>query len=157
MSLDNLKTILVPTDFSEPAALALGTAVGLAQKFNANIEVFHVNVDAAMVVPPPLDVVSIPIDVTDILARAAERLERIASDVRRAGVTCTAATEVGTMHTEIVDRAQRIGAGLIVMGTHGRHGIGHAIMGSIAEKVVQHASCPVLVVPMRSVESPQTP
>ena len=48
---------------------------------------------------------------------------------------------------EIVGRAREVGAGLIVVGTHGRRGLAHVLLGSVAERVVQHAGCPVLTVP----------
>jgi universal stress protein A len=148
MNFDELKLILVPTDFSEASPPALHAAIRLAQTFHASIGVLHVNIDPNLVLPPPGDLITAPIDVTDILADDAERLDRVAEEVRRAGVPCTAATEVGRTHTEIVNHARGIGAQLIVMGTHGRQGIGHALLGSVAEKVVQHAPCPVLVVPL---------
>ncbi len=53
----------------------------------------------------------------------------------------------GRAATEIVQRARDIGADLIVIGTHGRRGLAHVMLGSVAERVVQHAACPVLTVP----------
>ena len=82
-----------------------------------------------------------------VLASAAERLERSVAEVRQAGVACASAEELGRSHTAIVERARITGAGLIVMGSHGRHGLSHALLGSVAEKVVQHSPCAVLVVP----------
>ena len=149
MNLDDLKLILVPTDFSEASAVAVRAAVRLAQAFHASIEVFHVDPDPALLLPPPLDVVSRPAAFERVLAETAEKLERVVAEVRRAGVPCTSASELGMSDTSIVERARRSGAGLIVMGTHGRRGLAHALVGSVAEKVVEHGGCPVLVVPAR--------
>ena len=150
MNLDDLKLILVPTDFSETSAVALRAAIRLAQTFHAAIEVFHVNLDPSLVLPPPADVVVRPAAFERILAETAEKLERAVAEVRRAGVTCTSTSEVGRSYSTIVEQARRSGAGLIVMGTHGRHGLSHALLGSVAERVVEHAGCPVLVVPAAS-------
>ena len=63
-------------------------------------------------------------------------------------MTCTSASDVGRSYATIVEQARRSGAGLIVMGSHGRHGLSRALLGSVAEKVVEHAPCPVLIVPV---------
>jgi nucleotide-binding universal stress UspA family protein len=65
-----------------------------------------------------------------------------------AGVACRTKMVEGLPATEIVQRAREIGADLIVIGTHGRRGIAHVVLGSVAERVVQHAPCPVLTVPV---------
>lgn len=150
MPLGSIQKILVPTDFTESSGEALEAAMDLARRFSASIEILHVNVDPTFVVPPPGDIMAVPIDVSRALATASQNLDDTVRRVQEAGITCTGASETGRTHTEIVDHAQRAGADLIVMGTHGRHGLGHALLGSVAEKVVQHALCPVLVVPVRN-------
>ena len=148
MDFDNLKVILVPTDFSEPSATALRAAVRLAQTFHAAIEIFHVEVDPTLVLPPPAGgAISMPSLFERVLEKTAERLEILVAEVRKAGVTCSSASELGRSHTAIVERARLMGAHLIVIGHHGRHGLGHVLLGSVAEKVVEHAPCAVLVVP----------
>ena len=126
MNLDNLNLILVPTDFSEPSANALRVAVQLAQKLRTSIEVFHVDIDPTVVLPPPGDVLAVPMVFERIQAQAEARLQSAADEVRRAGVACTTASELGRTHTTIIEQARRVGAGLIVMGSHARHGLGHA-------------------------------
>ena len=123
MDLDALKLILVPMDFSEVSAAALQVAVRLAQTFHAAIEVFHVDIDPTLVLPPPLGAISMPVLFERVLAATAERLERLVAEVRKSGVVCSSAEELGRSHTAIVERAQLVGAGLIVMGSHGRHGL----------------------------------
>jgi nucleotide-binding universal stress UspA family protein len=148
MNFDDLKLILVPTDFSASSEIALRAAIRLAQTFHAAIEVFHVELDPSFVLPPPADAISIPLVFEKALAHTAEGLERLVAQVRQAGVACTSASEVGRSHTAIVERARLTKADLIVIGSHGRHGLSHALLGSVAEKVVQHAPCAVLVVPI---------
>lgn len=150
---DNLGRILVATDFSEPSQVALRAAIRLAKTFHVPIEVFHVDIDPSLVLPPPADLLLTPLIFERVVAGAADKLEQVVDEVRRAGVECTSASELGRTHSTIVEHARRVGAGLIVMGTAGRHGLGHALLGSVAERVVQHAPCPVLVVPARSTHS----
>ena len=69
--------------------------------------------------------------------------------MRAAGLRCETAMLVGRPDAEIVARANATGAELIVMGTHGRSGLAHALLGSVAERVVQHSPCPILIVPKR--------
>ncbi|HEY5283671.1 MAG TPA: universal stress protein [Polyangia bacterium] len=149
MKLDDLKLILVPTDFFEASEVALSTAVTLAQTFHAAIEILHVDLNLALVLPPPGDVISMPIGMEGrLMARAAEKVDRIVTEVREKKVVCAGASEMGRTYTSIVEHAIRISAGLIVLGSHGRHGLGRLLLGSVAEKVVQHAPCAVLVVPV---------
>lgn len=147
MDFDALKLILVPTDFSQVSATALQVAIRLAQTFHAAIEVFHVDIDPTLVLPPPLGAISRPLLFQRVLEHTAERLDRLVADVRKSGVTCSSAEELGRSHAAIIERAQIAGAGLIVMGSHGRHGLTGALLGSVAEKVVAHALCSVFVVP----------
>jgi nucleotide-binding universal stress UspA family protein len=148
MKLDDLKLILFPTDFSEASTEALSAAVTMAQTFHAAIEVLHVDLGVTLVLPPPGDVLSMPIASEKAMAEAAEKLDRTVAELRAKNIVCTEASASGRTHAAITEHAARIGAGLIVMGSHGHHGLGHLLLGSVAEKVVQNAPCPVLVVPV---------
>lgn len=152
---DDLKVIVVPTDFTSATTGALRSAIQLARVFGAAIDVLHVNLDPTFVLPPPADVMSLPIDIDGVVVSVAERLDHVARNVRQAGIACTTSSEIGRTHVEIIDHARKVGAGMIVMGTHGRHGIGHFLMGSVAEKVVQYADCPVLIVPAAATGTPK--
>ena len=66
-----------------------------------------------------------------------------------AGVACESASLVGRADQEIVERARATAADLIIMGTHGRSGLAHAILGSNTGRVIQHTPCPILIVPKR--------
>ena len=149
MDLRTVKRILVPTDFSDPSAEALATAIALAQQAGAVVDLVHVAVEAAFALPPPVDVAAVPVDMTKLMERVTDGLHTEEERVRAAGLRCETAMLVGRPDAEIVARANATGAELIVMGTHGRSGLAHALLGSVAEKVVQHSPCPVLIVPKR--------
>jgi nucleotide-binding universal stress UspA family protein len=145
----NVKRILVPTDFSDPSADALATAMEFAAFSGATLDLVHVAVEATYALPPPVDVATVPIDMTKVMNRAADNLAAEEARVRAAGLPCETATLVGRPDPEIVERARSTRADLIIMGTHGRSGLAHALLGSVAERVVQHSPCPVLIVPHR--------
>jgi nucleotide-binding universal stress UspA family protein len=83
----------------------------------------------------------------DLEGRLGERLEACAGLARGAGVACRTAVLRGPAAPRILDYLERAEPSLVVMGTHGRTGWRHALLGSVAERVVQRAPCPVLVVP----------
>lgn len=144
-----VKKILVPTDFSELSGEAVQTAVAFAKVFGASIELCHVFVEPAYILPPPVDMASFPFDLAQILDRVQNGLDGERDRVKGTGVTVTTTTLSGRAAPEIVAHAKKTGVDLIVMGTHGRSGFQHALLGSVAERVVHHSPCPVLVVPMR--------
>jgi nucleotide-binding universal stress UspA family protein len=149
MNLASLKRILVPTDFTDPSNEALETAIELARGSGATLDLVHVAVEAAYPLPPPIDVATLPLDMDRVLDRSDQGLAAEEKRVRAAGLACETTTLVGRADTEIVNRARGTHADLIVMGTHGRSGLAHALFGSNVDRVVQHAPCPVLIVPKR--------
>jgi nucleotide-binding universal stress UspA family protein len=142
-----LRKILVPTDFSETAAAALHYAVQLARHFAAELHLVHVIHD-------PLPLSGRPGLVPNLVsgsgyeeAAIRERLRNLLTPHERTGLR----TEVHAVGGVLPGLAIRIFAAgnecdLIVMGTHGRGPISHALMGSVVEQVVRAASCPVLTV-----------
>jgi universal stress protein A len=142
------RSIVVPTDFSETADRALTTAMDMGRALSARVHLVHVYAPV-MVLPPPFDMVSLPTMFPNALQKMEEALETRAARVREAGITCEVALLEGNAHVEIVRHADAIGAELIVLGTHGRSGLAQAVLGSVAERVIHRASCPVLVVPER--------
>ena len=143
-----IKRILVPTDFSDPSHEALTTAMAFASAFGGTLDLVHVAIATAYVLPPPIDLATIPFDLmTKTLEQATAGLASEEARVRSAGLPCETATLFGRPDTEIVDRAVGTRADLIVMGTHGRSGLAHALMGSVTDRVIRHAPCPILIVP----------
>jgi nucleotide-binding universal stress UspA family protein len=142
-----IKRIVVATDFSDLSQEAIQTAVALARDWGATLDLVHVASELSYAIPPPMDVMSLPLDMAAVLRDASKHMSDVEDRVRQQGVTCESAVLVGRADTEIVDHANQTHADLIVLGTHGRHGLPHALLGSVAEKVVQHAHCPVLTIP----------
>jgi nucleotide-binding universal stress UspA family protein len=147
-----LKKILVPVDFSEGAEPAIAMAAMMARKFGASVELLHVWQPPPLV-PLPVVVVpsspeSQPINLEELArSTAGTQMKDLATRLRDQGVTeVQSRVAIGTPAHEIVDLAELGHFDLVVMGTHGRGGIAHAVLGSVAEKVVRRAKCPVLTV-----------
>ena len=146
--LDFVKRILVATDFSEHADRALAVAIDFAKRFGATIDLLHV-----YSVPTPIAAsfagvpMPTPLPPPDELIGIQRHLDVLAESARGAGVDCLPATVEGNPRTQILAEAQKVGADLIVMGTHGRTGFRRVIFGSVAEHVLREAGLPVLVVP----------
>jgi nucleotide-binding universal stress UspA family protein len=142
--MNEVRTILLTTDFSDTSLEAFPAAVTLAQRFGAKIVVAHVEDDRF----PPLLVEYMAVGLEDIRKRQhAECVERL-SEYAKAHLAVPYEIEValGIPHVEIVQLAERHHADLIVMATHGRGFISHAVMGSTTERVLRRTPCPVLVV-----------
>ena len=139
-----LKQILVATDFSEGSDEALGQAIELGKPAGASMELVYVRELGAGEFPfGPL----YADDSAGVIAYADLELARRRDRVVSAGMQCHYRCLEGSAANEIVQRAGETNADLIVIGTHGRRGLAHAMLGSVAERVVQHAGCPVLTVP----------
>jgi nucleotide-binding universal stress UspA family protein len=137
-----LRRILVPHDFSETSAAAVTFAVALAKSFGAKLDFLYVGDrdQAGLESDSPIDAdygVAEPVR---------SRLSAVLSPEQRAAVRPEYHTRAGNAATEIVRFAGDHEIDLIVMGTHGRGFVGHIVMGSVAEKVVRTAPCPVLTV-----------
>jgi nucleotide-binding universal stress UspA family protein len=147
------KTILVPTDFSEGARDALRLASELAKTHHAKVVILHVTE-----LPPGLDTGTmiapapggIPITVVDFAREQA--LAWMAQDRAQfvdKGIDVTIRIEVGPAVDTVIEIATEIRADLIVVGTHGRTGFAHFVLGSVAERIVRRAPVPVLTVRRR--------
>jgi nucleotide-binding universal stress UspA family protein len=147
MNPKSIKRIVVATDFSDLSAEAIETAVAFAQESGAMLDLVHVAAEAAYPIPPPMDMLRMPIDLPSAVSEASARLATEEDRVRARGVICEGNVLVGRADAEIVGHADKTHSDLIILGTHGRSGLGHVLLGSVAEKVVQHARCPVLTVP----------
>jgi nucleotide-binding universal stress UspA family protein len=140
--------ILLATDASEEAALAARTATDIADKTDSELHVVLVGLSAAYVGMGPPEIADIPAPRQQELNEEAQRLldaqvEQINAD---GGTVAQAHLRIGRPDEQIVDSAEEIGAGLIVMGSRGLGGIRRLLMGSVSDSVVRHAHCPVLIV-----------
>lgn len=148
-----VRRILVPTDFSDGAKRALDLATKYAKLLRAAIDLLHVQpIPAFTPVPSIPGALPLPLPVPEDAQGIRESLAALAAGVRESGIECQTGTGEGNPGDEIVDYATRIGADLIVMGTHGRGGLSRMLLGSVAEKVLRATCCPVLVVPVRAVD-----
>ena len=134
----NITRILVPLDFSPSSMAALQTACDLAHRFQAPIDLLTV----VEPLPPSADL---------LLASSFEQVgEQARAELANLAVpdpllTVRKITRIGYPAQVITDYAEQAGIDLIVIGTHGRTGLSHLLMGSVAERVVRTAPCPVFV------------
>ena len=143
----NIRTILVPTDFSPDAAEALATAVEFAKLFDAKIVIAHAFHVTVAVATPIGGGYSLPAGFyEDIRNDANQRVQKLAAEVSGQGVSATGIALSEPASLAIVNEAERLPADLIVMGTRGLTGVKHVVLGSVAERVVRGAPCPVLTV-----------
>jgi nucleotide-binding universal stress UspA family protein len=134
----NVKRILCPTDFSETSAHAADLAVAMAGYYKAAISALHV----VQTIDPSVDVGSV-----DGLRQETAAFFGAATN---AGLTLDVHVELGSPIRRILDHAESLPADLVVMGTHGSSGFEHLVLGSVTEKVLRKARCPVLTVPPRA-------
>ena len=140
------KKILVGTDFSEPSDAARRTAIELARRLGAELEIVHVEEPLPAYAFSEGALPDLPRLQEEVRSWAEREVEQQAKEARAAGVPVTTAVLLGTPANAIVEAARTDGADLIVVGTHGRTGFERILLGSVAERVVRTASCPVLTV-----------
>jgi len=147
-----VRKILVPLDFSPASDYALTYAKALAADFGASLHVLHVIEDRLMTGPWPVEVYlgEMPRLREGLIKDAESRMQECLKAIETSGIQATGEVLIGGPFQTIVELAGTAGVDLIVMGTHGRTGITHLLIGSVAERVVRHAPCPVLVVRERA-------
>jgi len=140
-----IKRILVPTDFSEPAAAALKWATTLAKEFDAQVYLLHV-VPEPYAYPWGSELSAMPL--TDILAQseqaAGEQMRRLAAETQLPADRVITRAVIGTPVDQILATVAEHNIDLVVLGTHGRGMVGHLLLGSVAERVVRRSPVPVL-------------
>ncbi|HUL51570.1 MAG TPA: universal stress protein [Candidatus Nitrosotalea sp.] len=145
-----VQRILVPVDFSDCSKKALRYAIPFAKEHQAAITLLYV-------VAPAygggeyggIDYAQLEATMTE---GAGKELAKLAADEAQEGVATDTLVRVGSPHREIIETARSLPADLIVISTHGRTGLKHVFLGSVAEHVVQRAPCPVFVVREREHE-----
>ena len=143
-----IKKILVPTDFSDRALHALDYAIDLARLLRAELVVLFVVEPVQYASPADLYGASVNLSMLfeEQQRIGREQLTRLAQQLKSRRLEVQTVLETGVPYQAITETAQVLKADLIVMATHGRTGLSHIFLGSVAEKVVRSAACPVLTV-----------
>jgi universal stress protein A len=140
-----IKKIIFPTDFSEPAEKAFEYAVFMAKSHEAELTLVHV-VDQLQGLTQYEILAITPMEIAAKMAkRAREGLQALVDRVKDS-LTATSSVREGKTWVEICAAAKEENADMIVIGSHGRTGLSHVLIGSVAETVARHAECPVLIV-----------
>ncbi len=139
------KRILCPVDFDENSGVALREAVGLASECGATLHLLHV----VQITPPMDEAATGGLAVGEIyqpqIETARRELEQMIVTIP-AAVKREAMIEIGTPGGAILDAQVKVDADLIVMATHGRKGLKHLVLGSVAERIVRESPVPVLTI-----------
>jgi nucleotide-binding universal stress UspA family protein len=145
-ALIHLQKILVPVDFLSESTKAITYAVAFAREFDARITLLHVV--EPIVCPADFGYGPVTMQIPDhaMLRKAKARLDRLGKRLVAGKFLAETLALSGKAYFEITEAAKALGSDLIVIGTHGRTGLEHTVLGSTAEKVVRHAPCPVFVV-----------
>jgi nucleotide-binding universal stress UspA family protein len=138
--------ILHPTDFSECASEAQAVAADLARKLAAELVLVQVMVEAPLYSEGFISRRQVQTVYDAQRKWAEETLEARAEQLRQSGIKTSWRVQAGAPHEEIVRTAEEEHAEMIVMGTHGRSGLNRMVLGSVAERVIRLARCPVLTV-----------
>ena len=138
--------ILHPTDFSECAAQAEAVAIDLARKLDGDLVLVQVLVEAPLYSEGFISRGQVQSVYEAQRKWSEDALEVRAAKLRQSGIKTSWRVQMGVPHEEIVRTAEEEGAGMIVMGTHGRSGLNRALLGSVTERVIRLAQCPVLTV-----------
>jgi nucleotide-binding universal stress UspA family protein len=146
-----IRQILCPIDFSEFSRHALDHAAAIARRYDSTITVFNVcSVVAATAYAPGTPMLPVTVPTPGDLEALLASMKRFAET--EIGTSAPMRFEIGegAAASEILERASAMPSDLIVMGTHGRSGFDRLILGSVTEKVIRKATCPVLTVPRRT-------
>jgi universal stress protein A len=141
-----IRNILVPVDFSDNSSELIKYAGGLARQFDARLTLLHV------IEPAPFisDLRNVPNALSDeeVEARARHELDLLLEEPVPSPAGTSQLVRQGKAHDQIVKAAKQLKMDLILISTHGYTGLKHTLLGSTAERVVRHAACPVLVLPL---------
>ena len=154
---NGIKKILIAVDASEYSQKAAQYGMGLAQQLDAEVALIHVDEFPMMtnVGGDPIlgDQMIVLPELAEIQKDSATHLlEQMVADYGE-GLTATKIIKSGDIKSEILETAKSWDASIIVMGTHGRTGLDHFLLGSMAESITRHSDCPVMIVPNRAAES----
>jgi nucleotide-binding universal stress UspA family protein len=141
-----IKRILVPVDFSANSLQALDYAVDFSKPFKAQLMILHVVEPIYYEVPDLTGASGVALAgvIDDLHRTARDQLARLEQRYAKRRVKLRALLQTGVAAEAIADAGKQLNADLIVMATHGRTGMAHLLMGSVAERVVRNATSPVL-------------
>ena len=144
-----IRKLLVPTDLSPVSLHAVAYAARIARSLKAEMRLLLVDETAFAVTGPGFDSPAAALALENARQVMHRNLEKQAAALRKTGLGVRAMYVPGPAAQRIVETAAKLRSDWIVMGTHGRTGLAHTFLGSVAERVVRHAPCPVLTVPSR--------
>jgi nucleotide-binding universal stress UspA family protein len=152
-----IKSILAPTDFSEHSEMALRYACQLAERLGAELRLLHVLSEIVPAGPDPLMMPVMPTEYyTESEDKARESLDRLLDPAWGRPPSIVMDVRWGSPVESIVGHALASQVDLIVIATHGRTGLSHVLLGSVAERIVREAPCPVLTIRDRKPGDPAT-
>lgn len=146
----DIKTILAPTDFSQHSEHAVRYACALAERLGATLHLIHV---LSEIVPAGPDPLLMPVMPPQFYQENEQRAKETLEAIPKAGwcrpPAVVTAVRWGSPVDAIVDYSRELSIDLIVIATHGRTGLSHVLLGSVAERIVREAPCPVLTIRQR--------
>ncbi len=144
--LREFKSILCPTDFSEESYRAIDYGLHFARVWDATLLLAHIIHTPTGELYEQVDDVVHVLTFDEATRRDKARLEEIRNTRLRGYANCEVLVDIGDPYQQLMAIAQQRQVDLIVIATHGRSALEHLILGSVAEKIIRHALCPVLVV-----------
>lgn len=148
-----IQKILVPCDFSDANIKVLTWACDLAKRYGATLTLFHVYQPPTYVVPPDSAMLASPEVLADQVTEMMDSLDDLKKTAESQGIEqVVTKLSQGLPDTEILQECKEGTYQLVIMGTHGRTGLKHVFLGSVAEKVVRKAPCPVLTIRIHEAE-----
>ncbi|MGH6691341.1 MAG: universal stress protein [Gammaproteobacteria bacterium] len=145
MATNVFRRVVAPTDFSESSKQAWDLTQRLAKALGSEVMLVHVFVEAPVYGDPPAVTTAWEV-VVEAQKWVADELERWADQARKTGIDVRTIVLTGSPASEIVRHANEAHADVVIMGTHGRTGLSRVLLGSVAERVIRTAPCPVLTV-----------
>lgn len=145
MAADLFRRIVAPTDFSDCAEEAWRLAQRAARRLGSEIVLVHVFVEPPVYGDPPAVAAGWRV-VVEAEKWVADELAKWAEEARKKGITVRTVVRMGSPSAQIVELASDEHADLVIMGTHGRGGVSRVLLGSVADRVIRTAPCPVLTV-----------
>jgi universal stress protein A len=142
-----IRSILAPTDFSTHAEKAVRYACSLAERLGSELHLLHVLADIVPAGPDPMLAPVLPPEYyTESENQSLEKLSHVIQPTWGQPPRVESAVRWGSAFEEVVEYAREHSIELIVIATHGRTGLGHVLLGSVAERIVREAPCPVLTI-----------